>query len=38
MDMYPYVSGEFKPSERQTNESSFGEIGRDEQGRKHRFL
>ncbi|GAC90091.1 Fe2+ uptake regulation protein [Anoxybacillus flavithermus NBRC 109594] len=32
--MYPSVSGEVKPSERQGNESSFGKIGRDEQGRK----
>ena len=31
-NMYPYVSGEFKPVESHTSESSFGEIGRDEAG------
>lgn len=36
--MYPYVSGEFKPSECQTNRSSLGETGHDEQGRKHKLL
>ena len=34
-NMYPYVSGEFKPVESHTSESSFGEIGRDEAGMGH---
>ena len=33
--MYPYVSGEFKPVERQANASSFGKSGRDEAGMGH---
>ena len=34
--MYPYVSGEFKPVERQKNVISYGKSGRAESGMKHK--
>lgn len=36
--MYPYVSGEFKPAERQKNVSSLGKSGRVEPGMGHKSL
>lgn len=35
--MYPYVSGEFKPSEYQKTRVGLSESGYDEQGKKHKL-
>ena len=37
-NMYPYVSGEFKPVERRKNASSYDESGRVEAGMKLKSL